>query len=435
MGGGSALASAIGGLPMISEIVRSSANVSNGGRTQWANFFHGAFLLIFVLLLKPIIMMIPLSALASMLIFTGFRLASPKEFRHMAQISWKQLLVFLVTLFVVLFTDLLIGIAAGILTELVMNLFSVGKPMSIFKVKSEEFVNGEQCKITIHDAMVFSNYLGIKKRILQNAQCQDVILDFSDVRFIDHTVMANLTELQAEFRSKGKTLTFQNLDRMQAISSHPLAPRVFSNTPRGLLAHLSRRQLELMVFALQKNYAYVAEETDEEGLWKGFEETDGKSVERINSVFVDQGAGYQLSIADLKISSGALFTLETNESTFLRIDLENAIIPCFRLGLETSMDKLVEKMGGQDIDFEGFPNFSHQFLLQGADEQAIRKFFNVDILHLHEDHANIYGESIGNALLFRVSRGLAHEHDIEALMAFGRRFCELAMNAETVPSK
>jgi MFS superfamily sulfate permease-like transporter len=78
MGAGSSIAAAIGGLPMISEIVRSSANISNGGRTQWANFFHGVFLLIFLLLLKPVIMMIPLSALAAMLIFTGFRLASPQ---------------------------------------------------------------------------------------------------------------------------------------------------------------------------------------------------------------------------------------------------------------------------------------------------------------------------------------------------------------------
>ncbi len=431
MGGGSALAAAIGGLPMISEIVRSSANISNGGRSQWANFFHGTFLLIFVLLLKPIIMMIPLSALAAMLIFTGFRLASPKEFIHMAQISWKQLLVFVVTLLAVLFTDLLIGIAVGVVMKFVVNLLSVKKLMSIVTVKSEEEVNGDACRIIIHEAMVFSNYLGIKRRILRNASCKDVILDFADVRFIDHTVMTNLTALQSEFRSKGKTLTFENLNRLQSVSSHPLAPRIVSNSPKNLSAHLSRRQLELMVYALQNRLDYLPEEWEEHGLWEGFAATAGKNITRVSSVFVKKGEGYRLTVADLQMSSGALLTLENIDATYLRINIKGAPFPTFILGNETSLDKLVEKLGGQDIDFPDFPLFSANFLLQGADEDAIREFFNADLLRLHEANPDIYGECTGSALLFRIGRGFAHQANIERLLSFGRNFCEFALKLES----
>jgi MFS superfamily sulfate permease-like transporter len=79
VGIGNIVAGILGGLPMISEVARSSVNVANGGKTRWANFFHGIFILIFLIFAVSFSNYIPNAALAAMLIGVGYKLANPKE--------------------------------------------------------------------------------------------------------------------------------------------------------------------------------------------------------------------------------------------------------------------------------------------------------------------------------------------------------------------
>jgi MFS superfamily sulfate permease-like transporter len=137
VGVGNLAAGAIGGLPMISEIVRSSANINNGAKTRWANFFHGIFLLAFVALAAPLIEMIPNAARAAMLIYTGYRLASPKEFQKTWAIGWDQLIIFVVTIVVTLATDLLVGIFAGVFMQFAIHIIHGAKLKTLFKSNFE----------------------------------------------------------------------------------------------------------------------------------------------------------------------------------------------------------------------------------------------------------------------------------------------------------
>src|SRR6476620_906793 len=90
------------------------------GRTQWANFYNACFLIVYLLLARNVINMIPYSALAAVLIFTGYKLCEPKVWKHVANIGWEQLAVFSITVIATLATDLLWGIASGILAKLVL---------------------------------------------------------------------------------------------------------------------------------------------------------------------------------------------------------------------------------------------------------------------------------------------------------------------------
>lgn len=225
IGIGNIFSGLLGGLPMISEVARSSNNLYNGGKTRWANFFHGLFILIFLLLAVPLLEMIPNTALAAMLITVGFKLAHPKEFVHIFKIGKEQLAIFLTTIFFTLFEDLLVGIAAGIILKLIIHLFNGAKFKSLFKatirVVDEEFGP----KLIIEQCAVFSNWLGLKKILDELPQKEIVSIDFSEIKLVDHTVIENLHHFKDDYENGGGKVQFQGLEQLHQLSNHHLAAR------------------------------------------------------------------------------------------------------------------------------------------------------------------------------------------------------------------
>lgn len=226
MGVGSSLSATIGGLPIISEIVRSSANVNNGAKTQWSNFYHGGFLLIYLLIGVALIEMIPLAVLASMLVYTGFKLASPFKFKQMFQIGILELEIFIVTLVATLATDLIVGIVIGILFKYIVLLFKGIKFKELFKSPFEIESGIKNDTIHLSGSQIFSNYLSLKKRMNSCLKNNDeLILDFSKVEFVDHTVMERLQDYERTVNQKGKNIRIENLHQLNPVSNHPFASR------------------------------------------------------------------------------------------------------------------------------------------------------------------------------------------------------------------
>ncbi len=228
------LASAVGALPMISEIVRSKANIDNGARTKYANLFHGLFLLAFVLLFPNLIHRIPLAALGAMLVYTGFRLANPQEFVRTYRIGSDQFVVFVATIITTLATDLLIGISVGIAIKFAFHLWH-GLPFrAIFNADVYEVSQGDtQTVLIVRDAAVFSNWLGLRATICKAFEkVDDVVLDLSRTRLVDHTVMEKLHQLTDDMGHVNKKLTIIGLDDHLSLSKHPLAARK-SKSPRA----------------------------------------------------------------------------------------------------------------------------------------------------------------------------------------------------------
>ena len=225
VGFGNVLAAFMGGLPMISEVARSSSNVNNGAVTRWANFFHGLFIFLFVLLAAPILELIPNAALAAMLITVGIKLAHPKEFIHTFKIGKEQLAILLVTIFFTLFEDLLIGIAVGILLEIVIHLFNGTPITSFFKAPTLVSFEGNNYLVEIDKAAIFTNFLGIKRKLESIPPGFNVVIDLKKTKLVDHSVMENLQHFMHDYESNGGSVQVIGLEKHTPFSNHEFAGR------------------------------------------------------------------------------------------------------------------------------------------------------------------------------------------------------------------
>ena len=214
VGVGNTLSAFLGGLPMISEIVRSKANIDNGAKTRFANFYHGMFLLFAVTLISSWINHIPLAALAALLVVTGFRLASPNEFKHMYALGKDQFLIFITTIIAVLETDLLKGIGIGIALNIALHLFRGVSMISFFRLNAEiEEESDQSIKIILRDSIIFSTWLSLRKSIYHAYKLNKrVTIDFSETVLVDSHVQSKLDEWEKEFDIKGLELSISGLD-------------------------------------------------------------------------------------------------------------------------------------------------------------------------------------------------------------------------------
>lgn len=230
VGAGNVVCGLIGGLPMIAEVVRSSANVNNGAKTRWANWFHGLFILLFVVLLPSVIHQIPLAALAAMLVFTGYKLASPQNFLHTWHIGREQLLIFVITIIVTLTTDLLLGVTAGIIVKYITLWWRGAILDKAFKINIQvQNLSDKEVMVYIKSDAVFSNFLLFKKEISKIPNGKIIYLNFSEAPIVDHTFLERVQHMIHDQEHKGGKIIIQGLEHHQPFSSHPLAGRRISH--------------------------------------------------------------------------------------------------------------------------------------------------------------------------------------------------------------
>ena len=191
-GVGNIVSSLLGGLPMTSVVVRTSANINSGAKTKMSAIVHGALLLISVVAIPVILNKIPLATLAAVLLMVGYKLAKPATIMHFWHKGKYQFVPFIATLLAVVFLDLLKGVALGMVISIIFVLR--GNLKRAYYFRKEEYEDGDIIHIDLAQEVSFLNKAAIKLTLSNLPENSNVIINASDTVYIAHDVIDLIKE-------------------------------------------------------------------------------------------------------------------------------------------------------------------------------------------------------------------------------------------------
>jgi carbonic anhydrase/SulP family sulfate permease len=193
-GVGNLTAAFAGGLPMSSVIVRSTVNINAGGQTRWSPIFHGLLLAGCVVFLPTWLNRIPVSCLAAILFFTGFKLASPNVVRNMWNKGWDQFIPFAFTVVAIIFSNLLYGVIAGLVVAIAFILArNVRRPL---RRVVEKHAAGEVLRLELANQVSFLNRAAIEKVLDEVPDRGNILIDATGTNYIDPDILEIIHEFQ-----------------------------------------------------------------------------------------------------------------------------------------------------------------------------------------------------------------------------------------------
>ncbi|MGY8939630.1 MAG: SulP family inorganic anion transporter [Flavobacteriales bacterium] len=420
----------LGGLNVVTVIARSSVNVNNGGSNRSSNMFHALFLVVFILLFSSELTRIPLSALMAILVYTGYKLASPVIVREIFTIGKEQLIIFFSTLLVTLRVGLISGIVAGLIATFIIHVV-VTKSFGLFMkniLKPNVLMYKEEDGsyfISVKHFCSFLNFNTLKANLEAIPENNDVIIDFSLCGFVDHSVMENVDDYQELFHKKGGNIEVIGLDVLGAKSKHPFALRRLLPLQKILPDNKTKRQNNLSVVAYNFNLSYSPIKKSNAEFLKEFIYFKTKKIEHTFNELKEKNNQYQSF--DITFSEGEFIAKEVVRTTMLYIKVSKKI-PAFTLDKEGLMERFYALAGYEDIDFDSHTDFSNRFYLRGENPEEIRAFFTNELIRFFESNPYYHVESNKGGVLICNKERIASIKEIKGLLDFGVRLNKVINN-------
>lgn len=215
---GNVISGLIGGLPMTAVIVRTSANVNAGAKTKLSAVFHGLLLLISVVAFAAVLNQIPLACLAAVLLVVGYKLAKISLFKEMYKLGWEQFVPFIVTVVAIQFSDLLKGIALGMLVAIFYILRTNYR--RDYEIHHDKKSEGGAITIQLSEHVTFINKGSIAKKLADIEAGTTVTIDATGSHYIDLDVLEIIYDFELSAKLKNIKVNLVNMPARVAMSGH-----------------------------------------------------------------------------------------------------------------------------------------------------------------------------------------------------------------------
>jgi MFS superfamily sulfate permease-like transporter len=423
----------VGGLPIIAVIIRSTVNIHNGAKTKWSNLYQGILLLILIVVLGPLMRQVPLCAFAILLVFTGFKLASPGVFKQVYDHGPEQLIFFIFTMVLTLYTNLLVGLVGGLSLALATHMLLAKLPISqFFKMVYNSGSDLSQIAEDRYELKIkgIANFLSIPridKLIKKIPDGAEVRVDLTDTKLVGITFMDYIVDYLKIQKTLGGNVVLEGLGSHVSYSTYNRALKI---SLKNAAVKLSPRQYRLKNLANEMGYRFNHEVDWNTSYLKQFHFFEIRPIERKSNSLIGQFDDTDVSwqISDVTFNEGDAFSAETFNTTLIVLKL-NKKIPVFTMEKEGLFEKIFDRVmaltGYKDIDFEMYPDFSRKFLITGKNESEIRSFFSKELVGFFEKNQIYHVESNGEAIIIFDKIKLARTDETISLIDYSRRLVQL----------
>ncbi|HWS61094.1 MAG TPA: SulP family inorganic anion transporter [Flavobacterium sp.] len=206
----------MGAIPMTAVVVRGAANVHAGARTKLSAFTHGLFLLIAVIFVPFLLNKIPYASLAAILLITGYNLTKPKLYLNMFSLGRKQFIPFIITIVVILSTDLLLGVSIGLLISIyyiVQSNFKVE-----YNITQTKHLGIETQYIKLNQNVTFLNKVKLRKTLDEVPEYCILTIDGSNSRQIDYDILEIISEFKRKAHDRHIELHLINIEKVNVMA-------------------------------------------------------------------------------------------------------------------------------------------------------------------------------------------------------------------------
>lgn len=429
----SMVSGAVGGLPIITVIVRSTVNVHNNAKTKWSNFYHGLFIALFILALTPIIQLFPKAALASVLVITGIKLASPRVFKEVNSQGLEQLIFLVGTIIITLYKDPLYGLIGGMSITLIAHLLisrvgvahffqMIFNPGTKLKTLSEKDYVLQVRGIANFLSML--KLIGLLEKVPQGANLK---IDLSKTRLVDFTVQEKLADFKRIHKLSGGTVKIVGMEGHISSCDHSLA---LKNSNQFEEKKPTARQMRIRKVALDNNWLYTKFMDVESSELLSFDFFKIRPIEsKFNVITGDcPVAKADWEISDIVFDEGAMLSKEVYKTTVQVLHLPFEI-PTFKIEQEGLFDKLVERVrsmqGLKDINFDNYPVFSKSIRLISDEPEKMNDLFTPKLISFLESEEIYHIESNGNSLMVFKALKFANTGEIKNMIRFSNELVKL----------